>query len=143
MARRFFRPATVLNVVAACAATAGVTAIAQQWEITRSTIDGGGAMRSASADGVFELSGTIGQPDAGDMVGGPFEMTGGFWFQTPPADCDEDGLVALADHSLFELCLTGPDLGPPPADCSCFDVDRSGTVDMLDFAALQAGFTGP
>lgn len=143
MVRRFLRPTTMLIAVAAFTATASVAAIAQQWEITRSTIDGGGAMRSTSADGVFELSGTIGQPDAGDMAGGPFELTGGFWFQTPPTDCDEDGLVALADHSLFELCLTGPDLGPPLPSCHCFDVDRSGTVDMLDFAALQAGFTGP
>lgn len=141
--RRFHRPMAVLHIVAAFAATAGVTAIAQQWEITRSTIDGGGAMHSASADGVFELSGTIGQPDAGTMTGGPFELTGGFWFQTPPTDCNEDGLVALADHLQLELCLTGPDLGPPLADCVCFDVDRSGAVDLLDFAALQAGFTGP
>lgn len=27
--------------------------------------------------------------------------------------------------------------------CPCFDVDRSGTIDMLDFAVLQAVFDNP
>lgn len=39
---------------------------------------------------VLECSGTIGQPDAGVMSGGPFTLTGGFWsliaaVQTPGA----------------------------------------------------------
>lgn len=42
------------------------------------TIDGGGAMFSSS--GGYELSGTIGQPDAGQpMTGGEYTLTGGFW----------------------------------------------------------------
>jgi hypothetical protein len=42
------------------------------------TIDGGGEMWSAGGD--YELSGTIGQPDASlVMTGGDFELTGGFW----------------------------------------------------------------
>jgi len=36
-------------------------ALGQEFEISRSTVDGGGAMRSTG--GEFELSGTIGQPD--------------------------------------------------------------------------------
>jgi hypothetical protein len=36
---------------------------------------GGGA----SAGGAYSVSGTIGQPDAGAMSGGPFTLTGGFW----------------------------------------------------------------
>ena len=39
-------------------------------------IAGGGG---ASAGGAYSVSGTIGQPDAGAMSGGPFTLTGGFW----------------------------------------------------------------
>jgi len=43
-----------------------------------------------SSGGDFELSATIGQPDAGDMLGGDFAILGGFWsiatvVDTPPA----------------------------------------------------------
>ena len=42
------------------------------------TIDGGGGMDSAG--GVYTLSGTIGQPDAGvPMKGGTYALQGGFW----------------------------------------------------------------
>lgn len=113
----------------------------QVFEITRSTIDGGGTIRATG--GPFELSGSIGQPDAGTASGGPFQMTGGFWIEISPTDCDEDGLVSLVDYAQFESCLEGPSLGPPTQPCNCFDIDRSGTVDLRDFAILQGFFTGP
>jgi hypothetical protein len=40
------------------------------------TADGGGG---TSTGGVYAVSGTIGQPDAGGMSGGSFSLTGGFW----------------------------------------------------------------
>ncbi len=113
----------------------------QVFEITRSTIDGGGTVRATG--GPFELSGSIGQPDAGVAVGGPFRMTGGFWIELPPTDCDGDGLISLLDLSQFELCLAGPHQGPPVAPCNCFDVDHSDTVDLRDFATMQVHYTGP
>ncbi|MCK4659457.1 MAG: hypothetical protein KAV82_08035 [Phycisphaerae bacterium] len=46
------------------------------------TIDcGGGASYNANG---LELSGTIGQPDAGVLTSGDLELTGGFWFAAPP-----------------------------------------------------------
>jgi hypothetical protein len=63
-------------------------AFAQSYSIDWSTIDGGG---STSTGGVYSVSGTIGQHDAGDpMTGGDFSLTGGFWalptmVQTPDA----------------------------------------------------------
>ena len=55
---------------------AGVAA-AQPYTIDWSTIDGGGG---TSTGGVYALSGTIGQPDAGQaMTGGAYSLTGGFW----------------------------------------------------------------
>ena len=50
---------------------------AQSYSIDWSTIDGGG---SASTGGVYSVSGTIGQPDAGgSMTNGQYSVTGGFW----------------------------------------------------------------
>jgi len=114
-------------------------ALAGDFEITRSTIDGGGAMRSAGD--TFELSGTIGQSDAGSMTGGSFDLSGGFWFPLAPADCNEDGRVSLLDYEVFATCLTGPDTSVG-SGCECYDVNHSGTIDMRDVTELQAAFTG-
>jgi len=122
-----------------------VVAVAQTWaqeyQITRWTVDGGGTVNSTG--GAFELSGTIGQPDAGVMLSsdGTFELTGGFWFEEPPGDCNSTGGVNLLDYDDFVPCLSGPDAGVA-LGCECFDMDVSGTVDLLDFAVAQANFTG-
>ena len=52
------------------------TASAQTYSIDWSTIDGGGG---TSTGGVYSVSGTIGQPDAGAMSGGNYTLEGGFW----------------------------------------------------------------
>lgn len=108
------------------------------FEITRSTIDGGGVIQSTGGD--FELSATIGQPDAGAMIGGDFELTGGFWFSVDPTDCNDDGLINRFDHSDFAECVTGPGGGSGLSPCPCFDVDGDGDVTLGDFASLQRGF---
>ena len=109
------------------------------FEITRSTIDGGGVMRSTG--GGFECSATMGQPDAAFLTGANFELTSGFWFGIAPADCDENGRVNLLDHSAFESCLSGP-ASTTAGGCECFDVDKSGTVDLHDYSITQGQFTG-
>jgi hypothetical protein len=59
-----------------------------QYSIDWSTIDGGGG---TSTGGVYSVTGTIGQPDAGPtMSGGNYTVDGGFWgiiaaVQTPGA----------------------------------------------------------
>ncbi len=58
-----------------------------QFSLDWSTIDGGGG---TSTGGVYSVTGTIGQPDAGTMSGGNFTVDGGFWgviaaVQTPGA----------------------------------------------------------
>ena len=54
---------------------------AQTYDLSWNTIDGGGAMLTTG--GAFQLSGTIGQPDAGSaaapLTGGAFQLVGGFW----------------------------------------------------------------
>ncbi len=109
-----------------------------EFELSRYSINGGGAMRSTGGD--FELSGTIGQPDAGVLVGGGFTLSGGFWFSTPPGDCNQDGAAGLSDVISFVDCLRGPGSDPTKGPCRCFDVDGSGGVDLADFAVLQTDF---
>lgn len=122
------------------AATAFACLAAEPIAIPWYTIDGGGVMRSTGSDGVFALSGTIGQPDAGAMTGGDFKLTGGFWFETPSGDCNVDGIVSLLDHATLVDCLTGPaDIGLRP-ECECFDFDASQTIDLADLAQIQLGF---
>lgn len=104
------------------------------------TIDGGGAIRSMG--GNFELSGTIGQPDAGRSSGGNLTLTGGFWFEIVPSDCNQDGVVNLVDYETFKQCLMGPGGGPLSAACQCDDFDGDGDITLRDFAVVQGMFNG-
>lgn len=66
-------------VIFAAALLASAPALAQSggnFALAWSTIDGGGG---TSTGGVFAASGTIGQPAAGAMSGGPFTVSSGFW----------------------------------------------------------------
>lgn len=45
------------------------------------TSDGGGG---TSRGGGWTLSGTAGQPDAGTLSGGRWQLEGGFWASAPP-----------------------------------------------------------
>src|SRR5258705_4746069 len=47
-----------------------------QYAVDWFTLDGGGG---TSSGGSFTLTGTIGQPDAGTLSGGNYELQGGFW----------------------------------------------------------------
>ena len=114
--------------------------IADEFEITRSTIDGGGTTRSTGEE--FELSATIGQPDAGIMEGNGFTLSGGFWFEEPPDDCNSDGWVNLIDYDDFDSCLSGPHGGLPQPECNCFDLDNDNDVDISDIRQFQQAFTG-
>src|SRR3990172_5053935 len=119
-----------VGVIATVAAVVGAGG-GPDFDLSWHTIDGGGVMRSTGGD--FELSGTIGQPDAGAMSGGNFTLTGGFWFEVIASDCNEDGVVNLFDYDTFQTCLTGPGGGPLPAGCDCYDLDGDGVVTLEDF----------
>lgn len=134
---QYTRSTTIMAVVLPLLAVAG--AAAQSFEIDWYTIDGGGEMFSTA--GEFTLSGTIGQPDAGEMSGGSFALTGGFWFGIVTGDGDGDGDVDLDDYADFEACAAGPGGGLEPG-CVCFDFDEDGDVDFADFGAFQIAFTG-
>ena len=133
------KPSTAASLIAiVLSLPAG--ALAQNLDIDWFSVDGGGDLFTTG--GVFELSGTIGQPDSGVvMSGGPFEMTGGFWAVTavtPPGcvgDLDGDGDTDLAD-----LGILLADFGcTPPPNC-VGDLDGDGDTDLADLGILLADF---
>jgi hypothetical protein len=74
------------------------------------------------------------------MTGGGFRLSGGFWFETPPGDCNANGLRDLGDHAGFVGCMAGPG-NDAEGSCLCFETSGEGqSVDLLDFAETQNGF---
>jgi hypothetical protein len=65
-----------VTLAAALSAISSSSAHAQSYSINWYTIDGGGG---TSTGGVYSVSGTIGQPDAGNLSGGEYKVVGGFW----------------------------------------------------------------
>lgn len=117
-----------------------LSAPAQTYDLSWHTIDCGGA--TFMAGGAFELGGTIGQPDAGTLVGGVFELAGGFWVGgavdpcTLRGDLDSDRDVDLTDLAGL-LGNFGVQGGATPA---MGDVDGDQDVDIGDLSALLANF---
>ncbi len=113
---------------------------AQPYDLSWYTIDGGGG---TSTGGVFSLSGTIGQPDAGGpMTGGAYSLTGGFWVGgsvTPPGNCppcpadfnQDDGVDDLDIAAFFFAFEQGEE---------CADVNDDDGIDDLDIAFFFAQF---
>jgi hypothetical protein len=78
---------TKLSLLCALTSAFCLGAWGQNYSVNWSSIDGGGG---TSTGGVYAVSGTIGQPDAGAMSGGTYTLSGGFWgaiaaVQTPGA----------------------------------------------------------
>ena len=87
--------------------------------------------RGFSAGGGFELEGTIGQPDAGILTGGNFELSGGFWAGAVPqcaclGDMNADGDRNGADISAFVGCVV------QGGSCLCADVNGINGVTLAD-----------
>jgi hypothetical protein len=81
------------GIVALLLSLTPLAAQAQTYALDWQTIGGGGT----STGGVYSVSGTIGQPDAGTMNGGAYSLTGGFW-----------GLIAVVQTPVTPaLTITG------------------------------------
>jgi len=102
----------LLLLLLASAANAG-------YNISWHTIDGGGGR---SSGGSYVLTGTIGQPDAGAMSGGDYELLGGFWPGGPLC------LVEFKDYARFANYWLASGSGLPG--------DLDGDLDV-DFADLK------
>jgi hypothetical protein len=115
------------------------------FEIPWHTVDGGGG---TSSGGGYVLSGTAGQPDAGDLAGGDFVLSGGYWQAAAagdpgcgecPTDVDGNGQTEAFDLANL-LGAWGP--CDPEAPCACLDADSDGSISAFDLATLL-GAWGP
>ena len=68
--------ALLVLVAATTLVAATAEPLATQFSVPWWTVDGGGG---TSQGGVYILSGSVGQPDAGQSGGGVYELSGGFW----------------------------------------------------------------
>ena len=109
---------TVLIVVLILLSTV-MSVSGADYELTWSTIDGGGGQ---SSGGPYELMVTIGQPDAAAMSGGDYELLGGFLPGGPLCFVDFEHFARFAE----QWWLTGTGL---PADLF---VDENNIVNGLD-----------
>jgi hypothetical protein len=67
------------------------------YSLRRNTLDGGGG---SSCKGPYLLIATIGQPDAGHSIGGPYELFAGFWAPELPCFVDLKDFAHLAQYWL-------------------------------------------
>lgn len=108
------------------------TVSAEDFSLDWWTIDNGGALFITG--GSFELSGTIGQPDAGTVLtGGEFELSGGFWpgAVAGPAICrgdlNCDDWIDFNDINPFILALSNwPEWKNRYPDCPERNADVNG-----------------
>jgi hypothetical protein len=102
----------------------------QNYSIDWFTIDGGGG---SSTGGVYSLSGTIGQPDAGRMTGASYALDGGFWGFV--------GAVQTGGAPLLSVERLGTSVRvfwPLPA--TGFVLDQTGALGGPPASWLQVGF---
>jgi len=78
---------------------------AQNYSIDWFTIDGGGG---TSTGGVYSVSGTIGQPDAGHMTGANYAVDGGFWGLISVVQTPGSPLLTIARTATNTLAVSWP-----------------------------------
>ena len=79
-----------------------------QYSIDWFTVDGGGGTISG---GVYEISGTIGQPDAGSVVAGNYVVEGGFWSDVETGPGAPDLTIQLMSPSSVLMSWPAPSDG--------------------------------
>ena len=84
-----------LWVAASMLAVFAAGAVAQPFSTDWFKVAGGGG--SMSIGGVYSLSGTIGQPDAGAMSGGNYSLIGGFWGAVIPVQTPGGPVLFIAN----------------------------------------------
>ena len=92
--------ALVVWCLAFCPAT---SAQAQWYSLDWSTIDGGGG---TSTGGIYAVTGTIGQPDAGRISGGNYSVDGGFWGLIAAVQAPGSPLLSIARTSTNTVAVS-------------------------------------
>lgn len=98
-----------------------------EYRIDWYTIDGGGG---TSSGGPYQLSGTIGQPDADYLDGGPYELLGGFWVGGPLCIVNLEHFATFAAYWLDGPCNADNDW------CGGADLDKFNDVTIDDLTLL-------
>lgn len=140
------RYGVVLVLCAVCLAASAAADLTMNWW----TCDSGGGLWSAA--GGLELSGTIGQPDAGGVLsGGGLTLAGGFWpgvgaGVAPPVcrgDLDCNGQVDFQDINPFVLYLSNHSVWLATYPCSAAngDINGDGTYGASSFGDINAFVT--
>ena len=86
------------------------------YDLKWNTTDGGGT--TSAAGGIYNLGGTIGQPDAGNASGGAYALTSGFWGATnvaAPTALQLTTAVSRKTHGTagsFDINLLNANFGP-------------------------------
>ena len=91
------------------------------------TIDGGGG---TSSGGPYQLTGTIGQPDAGYHNGGTYELLGGFWTGGPLCIVNLQQFATFASYWLDGPCNESNNW------CNGADLNQMNDVDIVDLTIL-------
>jgi hypothetical protein len=128
------------------------TSLAEDYSIDWYEIAGGGG---ASTGGMYSVSGTIGQPDAGSMSGDSFALEGGFWvvplflnhapIMLPIAvDTAQNSSLVLA---LAKLLHQAYDLDGDPVQIIAVSASTNGGTVWLDSTSVtyipRANYVGP
>jgi hypothetical protein len=79
-----------------------------QYSIDWFTVDGGGGTTS---DDVYEIAGTIGQPDAGSVIAGNYFIEGGFWSDLEDVPGAPDLTIEWVSQSSVLLAWPAPSNG--------------------------------
>jgi hypothetical protein len=108
-------------------AAMALAAHAQNYSVDWFTIDGGGG---TSTGGVYSVTGTIGQPDAGHLSGGNYSIDGGFWgviaaVQTPGAPLLS---VSLTTTNTVRVSWPFPSTG--------FALQQNGAIDTTNWGSV-------
>ena len=108
-------------------AMVAIVAQAQNYTVDWFTMDGGGG---TSTGGVYSVSGTIGQPDAGRLSGGSYTLDGGFW-----------GIIGAvqmpgAPRLSVSLTVTNTVLVSWPYPSDGFSLQQNGAVGTTNWVAV-------
>ncbi len=142
-----FKRITITKTALAIMFTGSIVALAETYDLSWRSFDGGSG---TSRGGEIELSGTIGQPDAGAMTGGAFAIVGGFWsapvessggcVRNPAwvcdGDVDGDGQVNPVDSGLVQAAFGSND----DQDLCNYDMDCDGQINPVDAGLVQSLF---
>ena len=104
-----------------------VSFVYAEYSIQWYTIDGGG---ESSAGGPYQVTGTIGQPDAGYHYAAPYELLGGFWVGGPLCIVNFEQFATLASYWLEISCDAGNNY------CAGADLDGVNGVNIDDLKLL-------